>query len=107
MVACPFLFYTGRTDGWYVVRSHMQSVCVCVYNLENPGTKIQHKTFILNCCIEGLKQLDPENIHVYVYDPQVSSPQLMSPSAMATPPADRFVCRKEKPASIGLSRKYK
>ena len=82
----------------------MQLNSWCVYNWESAGDPISHKKFILECCFEGLKHVDPD--HMHVYDPRVS-PDVMSPSAMATPPVERFVCTKEDPASISASRKYK
>ena len=89
--------------------------CACVqlnswavFNWQN-GTNMTHKDFIVNVAITGLKEIDPENIDVYDPSRSMGEPDsdLLSPAAKETPPAQRFVCKREDPASIPRSRKYK
>ena len=80
----------------------------CVFNWEHgTSTPMTHKAFILSVAIDGLKQVDPINAGVYDPSPAAPQPDVLSPAAMATPPAPRFQCKKQQLGSIAKAKHYK
>ena len=79
-----------------------------VFNWEHgTSTPMTHKAFILSVAIDGLKQVDPINAGVYDPSPAAPQPDVLSPAAMATPPAPRFQCKKQQLGSIAKAKHYK
>lgn len=67
------------------------------------------KLFILSVSKDLLAESEPHHdLHIPVGVSRDSDDSdLVSPAAKVTPPADRFVCRKEHMVSIARSKKYK
>ena len=56
--------------------------------------QLDQKTFILEACKGMLAEIDHPAVDLYQdLDGDGPAGDVMSPTAMATPPVDRFVCR--------------